>query len=194
MYILYVRKVFMHKSKDLMQALEKLQYPIGKYIPHEISDETEENYLQEIENTPKALREAVSGLTDEQLDTPYRPGGWTIRQVIHHLPDSHINAYIRCKWAITEESPLIKAYFEERWAETEEAKTAEPELSLALLDALHMRWVRFLRSLSDEQMEKAFQHPQSGKTVSIRQMLGLYAWHGKHHIAHITSLRERMKW
>jgi uncharacterized damage-inducible protein DinB len=150
--------------------------------------------LQDIANTPQAVREAISGLNDSQLDTPYRSGGWTIRQVIHHLPDSHMNAYIRCKWAFTEEQPLIKAYFEERWAETEEAKTAEPELSLLLLEALHKRWIRFLRSLSDEQMEKAFQHPQTGKTVSILQMLGLYAWHGKHHVAHITSLRKRMKW
>jgi uncharacterized damage-inducible protein DinB len=177
-----------------MSALENLQYPIGRYKPHEISDEIKENYLQDIANTPLAVREAIAGLSDSQLDTPYRLGGWTIRQVIHHLPDSHMNAYIRCKWAFTEEEPLIKAYFEERWAETAEAQTAEPELSLLLLEALHKRWVRFLRSLSNEQMEKAFQHPQSGKTVSIRQMLGLYAWHGKHHVAHITSLRERMKW
>jgi hypothetical protein len=177
-----------------MSDLEDLQYPIGRYKPHEISDKIKEIYLQDIANTPQAVKEAISGLNDAQLDTPYRSGGWTIRQVIHHLPDSHINAYIRCKWAFTEEEPLIKAYFEERWAETEEAKTAEPELSLLLLEALHKRWIKFLRSLSNEQMEKAFQHPQTGKMVSIRQMLGLYAWHGKHHVAHITSLRERMKW
>jgi len=177
------------------QSLQQLQYPIGRYDPHElITDEKKEAYLQTIEQVPQAIRLAVKDLIDEQLDTPYRPGGWTIRQVVHHLPDSHMNAYIRCKWAFTEDNPLIKAYYEDRWAETNEATGAEVEISLSLLEALHTRWIRFLRSLSDEQLEKSFLHPESGKTVSIRQMLGLYAWHGKHHLAHITSLRERMGW
>lgn len=175
--------------------LEQLQYPIGKYnAQEEISAGKKEEYLLAIEQAPQLLRSAVKGLTDEQLDTPYRPGGWTLRQVVHHVPDSHMNAYVRCKWALTEDNPLIKAYYEDRWAETQEATKAEVELSLSLLEALHRRWIQFLRSLSDEQMEKSFRHPETGKRVSIRQMLGLYAWHGKHHVAHITSLREKMGW
>ncbi len=178
-----------------MQDLEKLQYPIGKYNSNEvITTEKKNAYLQDIALTPQKTREAVANLSEEQLDTPYRPGGWTVGQVVHHLPDSHMNAYIRCKWAFTEDAPLIKAYFEERWAEAPEASSAGIDVSLALLEALHARWLKFLRSLSDEQLEKTFRHPESGETVSIRQMLGLYAWHGKHHVAHITSLRERMHW
>lgn len=176
-------------------SLHQLQYPIGKFDAQElITAEKKEAFLQTIEQTPEAVRQAVNGLNDDQLDSPYRPGGWTIRQVVHHLPDSHMNAYIRCKWAFTEDNPLIKAYYEDRWAETDEAAHSDIDISLSLLTALHARWTKFLRSLSDEQMEKSFQHPESGKTVSIRQMVGLYAWHGKHHVAHITSLRERMSW
>jgi uncharacterized damage-inducible protein DinB len=139
------------------------------------------------------MRAAVARLTDEQLDTPYRDGGWTVRQVVHHVPESHLNSYVRFKLALTEHEPTIKPYFEDRWAELEDARTAPIELSLNLLDAVHGRWVWFLRSLKPTDFERAFQHPDLGK-VTLDKNVALYAWHGRHHVAHITSLRERMGW
>jgi uncharacterized damage-inducible protein DinB len=135
----------------------------------------------------------VKGLTDAQLDTPYRPQGWTVRQVVHHLSDSHLNAYVRFKLAITEEEPTIKTYEEKLWSELDDARTAPIEMSLALLEALHKRWVLFLKSLTPSNFARKFRHPELG-IMNLDALLRLYAWHGRHHVAHISSLRERMGW
>jgi len=139
------------------------------------------------------LRAAVAGLRPEQLDTPYRPGGWTVRQVVHHVPDSHMNSYMRFKLALTEDEPTIKPYDEKLWAELADTPATPVEVSLTLLESMHDRWVRLLRSLQDAHFERQFRHPELG-VVRLDRNLALYAWHGKHHVAHITSLRERMSW
>ena len=171
-----------------------LRYPIGGFTrPSDVTDAVRQQYIDEIAAAPAHLRAAVDGLSDDQLDTPYRPDGWTVRQVVHHVPDSHLNAYIRFKWALTEDVPSIKTYDEKAWAELVEARTAPIDLSLALLDALHERWVLFLRALPAADFARAVQHPEWGQ-VNLDMFLALYAWHGRHHVAHITSLRERMGW
>jgi hypothetical protein len=171
-----------------------LRYPVGEFkFEGPLSDDDRRSLINTIEETPKHMRAAVSGLDDKQLDTPYRPAGWTVRQVVHHVPESHMNSYIRFKLAITEEAPTIKPYFEERWAELDDARQAPIALSLDLLDALHARWVWFLRSLKHEDFERTFRHPEMG-IVSVDKNIALYAWHGRHHVAHITSLRERERW
>lgn len=171
-----------------------LRYPIGPFKwEGGISAEERRRLIDEIEQAPAKLRATVHGLSAEQLDTPYRPGGWTVRQVVHHLPDSHLNAYTRFKLALTESEPRIKPYDQERWAELSDARTAPVEMSLALLESLHRRWVLLLRSLSAADFARNFQHPEMG-VVSLEKNLALYAWHGKHHVAHITTLRERMGW
>ena len=139
------------------------------------------------------MRAAVNGLSKEQLDTPYREGGWTVRQVVHHVPDSHLNAYTRFKLALTENEPTIKPYAEDRWAELADTRSTPIETSLMLLDSLHDRWVRLLRSLQPEDWKKSFRHPELG-LVSLEKNLSLYAWHGRHHVAHVTELRKRMAW
>ena len=170
------------------------RYPIGKFEPKEryTPQEIEQN-IERISALPSKLEAAVKGLTPAQLDTPYREGGWTVRQVVHHVPDSHMNAYVRIKWTLTEASPLIKAYDEKAWAETPETKAA-PELSLALLKALHAKWVALLRGLAPNDLRKDFTHPETKQLVRIERLIALYAWHGEHHLAHITSLREKMGW
>ena len=171
-----------------------LRYPIGSFTrPSDVTDAVRQQYIEEIAAAPAHLRAAVDGLSDDQLDTPYRPDGWTVRQVVHHVPDSHLNAYVRFKWALTEDVPSIKTYDEKAWAELVEARTAPIDLSLALLDALHERWVFFLRALPEADYARAVQHPEWGR-VNLDRLLTLYAWHGRHHVAHITSLRERMGW
>jgi len=171
-----------------------LRYPIGPVkLPETISNEERQRLIDQIAATPEKLRAAVDGLNEEQLDTPYRPGGWTVRQVVHHIPDSHLNSYIRFKLAITEEEPEIRTYFEDRWAELDDGRNAPIELSLALLEALHRRWVLFLRSLGPEQHRRTFRHPDWG-VLTVDKNISLYAWHGRHHVAHITSLRERLGW
>ncbi|MEX2117773.1 MAG: putative metal-dependent hydrolase [Bacteroidota bacterium] len=171
-----------------------LRYPIGRFQPDKnLPDAEFPRLIGEIAETPRRFREAVSTLTDQQLDTPYRPGGWTVRQVVHHVPDSHLNAYIRFKLAMTEDNPTIKPYQEARWAELLEAKSAPIEMSLALLEALHSRWVLFLRNLRPEDFKRTMNHPENG-IMTLDTVLQLYAWHGKHHEGHITSLRTRMKW
>lgn len=169
-----------------------LRFPIGKFH-HEgpLTDRQKEGALHNIAETPANLRKAVKGLSDVQLDTPYRPGGWTVRQVVHHVPDSHMNAYIRFKLALTETEPTIKPYEQQLWAELADTKSTPVEVSLALLDSLHDRWVRLLRSFKLEDWKRTFRHPELG-TVSLEKNLALYAWHGKHHTAHITELRKRM--
>ncbi len=171
-----------------------LRYPIGPFqFDGGISADERRRLVDEIEQAPAKLRAAVHGLSAEQLDTPYRPGGWTVRQVVHHLPDSHLNAYTRFKLALTEQEPVIKPYEQDRWAELSDARTAPVELSLALLESLHRRWVLLLRSLTASDFVRTFKHPEMG-VVSLDKNLALYAWHGKHHVAHITALRERMGW
>lgn len=171
-----------------MTDLDKLRYPVGKFerIKPPLDRETRAALVKTIEDTPSRLRSLVAGLTDAQLDTPYRPGGWTIRQVVHHVPESHMNAYIRMKLAATEDSPAIKTYEEQLWAELPDAKTAPAELSLSLLEALHRRWVLFLKNLSDAECARTFKHPEWG-TVTIDESVALYAWHCRHHLAHVEQ-------
>jgi uncharacterized damage-inducible protein DinB len=171
-----------------------LRYPIGEFkFEGPLTDDQRAAFIGKIEETPARMRAAVAGLNDEQLDTPYRPGGWTIRQVVHHVPESHLNSYVRFKLAITEDEPTIKPYFEDRWAELDDARQAPIALSLDLLEALHGRWIWFLRSLKQADFQRTFRHPELG-IVSLDKNVALYAWHGQHHVAHITSLRERMGW
>jgi hypothetical protein len=173
---------------------DDLRYPIGKFAYEgPMTPERARECLTAIAETPARLRAAVAGLTDEQLDTPYRPGGWTVRQVVHHVPDSHMNSYMRFRLALTEEQPAIKGYDEAAWAKLPDAQSAPVEISLALLHTLHRRWVMLLESLSPEQWKRTFQHSELGP-VSLERNLALYAWHGRHHVAHITGLRERMGW
>ena len=150
-------------------------------------------YINNIEQAPELLRAAVTGLSDQQLDTPYRPDGWTVRQVVHHLPDSHMNAYVRYRLALTEDEPTIKPYDEAQWAELIDAKTAPVEPSLTLLESLHSRWVTLLKSLQPTDWARTFRHPELG-VVSLEKNLAIYSWHGRHHVAHITALRRRMAW
>ncbi len=169
-----------------------LQYPIGKFnSKKEISDAERQMLIQQIAEAPAKLRAAVKGLNDQQLDTPYRPGGWTVRQVVHHVPDSHLNAYTRFKLAMTEHEPTIRPYDEKLWAELPEARTAPIENSLVLLESLHKRWVLFLQSLKPSDFARTFRHPESG-VHNLDWLLQLYAWHGHHHVVHITSLRARI--
>ena len=171
-----------------------LRYPIGKFQPEpELNDVSRQNLIRQITEAPAKLREATKGLTEEQLDTPYRPGGWTVRQVVHHIPDSHMNAYIRFKLGMTEQEPPVKPYKENLWAELVDAKSSPIEPSLTLLESLHQRWTVFLRSMSTADFARTVKHPEMG-TIALDRILQLYAWHGRHHVAHITSLRERMNW
>jgi uncharacterized damage-inducible protein DinB len=174
--------------------MDDLRFPVGKFH-HEgsVNDQQKQAFLDEIEQTPAKLRAAVGGLSDSQLDTPYRPDGWTVRQVVHHVPDSHLNSYIRFKLALTEDEPTIKTYAEDRWAELSDTKATPIEVSLVLLESLHHRWVRLLRSLTPEQWKRRFRHPELGP-MTLEKTLALYAWHGRHHVAHITELRQRMSW
>lgn len=171
-----------------------LRYPIGKFhYDGPLTEDQKRAFVDDISQAPTKLRAAVKGLTEAQLDTPYRPGGWTVRQTAHHVPDSHMNAYIRFKLALTEQEPTIKPYAEDRWAELADTKTTPVEISLTLLDSLHDRWVRLLRSLSAEQWQRMFRHPELGE-MTLEKTLALYAWHGRHHVAHITALRTRNGW
>jgi uncharacterized damage-inducible protein DinB len=171
-----------------------LRYPIGKFHrPDTLSVEERRSAIDAIAEAPARLCAAINGLEAAQLDTPYRPGGWSVRQLVHHVPDSHMNAYVRFKLAATEDEPTIKTYEEARWAELADARTAPIEPSLALLENLHKRWVLFLRSLAPEDWSRKFCHPELG-TMSLEQNLALYAWHGRHHVAHVTALRERQNW
>lgn len=178
-----------------MSNNDHIRYPIGKFrMPETITDEFIPKSVEAIEQLPELLKKEVEHLTTVQLDTPYRDEGWTIRQVVHHLADSHLNAYVRCKLALTEDSPVIKPYYEDRWAEVEDAKHAPVEVSLHLLKWLHTRWVMMFKNLKKEDWSKTYFHPESKRNVRLIEVLGLYAWHCKHHTAHITSLKERMGW
>src|SRR5580693_3678188 len=171
--------------------MDDLRYPVGDFTPPQsATTEQRQAWIAEISQTPAKMRAALHGLSHEQLDTPYRPGGWTVRQVVHHVPDSHLNSYIRFRWALTEDEPTIKAYHEDRWAELSDARTAPVEVSLVLLESLHRRWVSLMGSLTGEQWKRTFVHPQLGP-VTLEKNAALYAWHGRHHVAHVTGLRER---
>ncbi|MFK4392081.1 putative damage-inducible protein DinB [Peribacillus frigoritolerans] len=170
-----------------------LRYPVGKFqIDGEITCGIAEARLKEIEALPRMLREAVGNMDDEQLDTAYRPGGWTVRQVVHHVADSHMNAYIRFKLALTEESPVIKTYEEGQWAELPDYDLPI-EVSLSLLESIHIRMCKLLSDLHADDLSRTFIHPDSGK-VTVGENIGIYAWHGRHHLAHITSLSKLQGW
>jgi uncharacterized damage-inducible protein DinB len=171
----------------------ELRYPIGKFSDSAFLSQTVEENIKAIRNLPAILSASVNELNDEQLDTRYRPGGWSLRQVVHHVADSHMNAYIRLKLALTEDTPVIKPYIEERWAELYDASIMPVEVSLRLLTSLHERWTGLLEQLTDRDLGRKFLHPESGE-VSLKTQLALYAWHGTHHTAHIISLRNRLGW
>ena len=174
--------------------MSDLRYPIGPFkYERELTEDERHRAIDEIEAAPARLRAALQGLSPEQLDTAYRPGGWTVRQVVHHLSDSHLNAYVRFKLALTENEPTIKPYDEKRWAELHDGRMAPVETSLALLASLHQRWGLLLRSVKPDDFARCFRHPERG-VLSLHWSLALYAWHGQHHIAHINTLRERMGW
>jgi uncharacterized damage-inducible protein DinB len=177
------------------QAAEvDLRYPVGKWQRQDnLTPDQRRQFIDAIAEVPERMREAVHGLSPERLDTPYRPGGWTVRQVVHHVPDSHMNSYIRFKLGVTEDEPTIKTYDESLWAELADAKSKPIEPSLALLENLHARWVIFLRSLGPAEWARKVRHPEWG-AISLDELLSQYAWHGRHHVAHITALRERSGW
>jgi len=170
------------------------RFPIGKFhYEGTPSAAQRRKFIAEIEQTPAAVRAAVQGLSPTQFDTPYRDGGWSVRQVVHHVPESHMNAYIRFKLALTEDEPTIKPYAEDRWAKLADVQSTPTEVSLALLENLHVRWVILLQGLHEDDWKRTFVHPDIG-VISLEKNLALYAWHGKHHTAHITELRKRMQW
>jgi len=174
--------------------VEDLRYPVGKFsFDGDITPEKRRAWIQTIERLPGELRRAVSGLSPQQLDTPYREGGWTVRQVAHHVADSHMNSFIRCKLALTESRPTIKPYDQDEWAKTADVGNTDVELSLVLVEGLHARWTRLLSSLSPADFAREFNHPEGGIQTMERQ-LQLYAWHCRHHVAHIDSLRQRKGW
>jgi uncharacterized damage-inducible protein DinB len=179
---------------NLENSMTDLRYPVGKFhFEGSLSEEQKNKLIDDIAQAPANIRAAIGGLSQQQFDTPYRDGGWTVRQVVHHVPDSHLNAYTRFKLALTEDEPTIKPYAEDRWAELADTKSTPVEVSLVLLESLHERWVRLLRSLQPQEWKRSFRHPELG-TVSLEKSLALYAWHGRHHVAHITALRERSGW
>jgi hypothetical protein len=169
-------------------------YPIGKFQPQESYTAGDlDLFITRIESLPSRLEAATKGMTDEQLDTPYRDGGWTVRQVIHHVADSHMNSYIRIKWSLTEETPVIKAYDEKAWALTAETGLS-PDISINFLKALHVKWTILMRALTAAELKREYIHPDTQKKTSLDRLIHTYAWHGDHHLAHITVLKERMGW
>jgi len=182
-------------EKILTSDLETLRYPIGKFKPHvNIGEDDIKRWIEQLEKFSQQMRNAVTGLTESQLDTPYREGGWTIRQVVHHVPDSHLNAYLRFKLALTEDNPAIRPYLEDRWAELPDSKSAPIDNSLDLLESIHKRWAVVLRNMSPADYKRTFYHPETKVTRSLEVVLALYDWHSKHHLAHVTELKKRMGW
>lgn len=179
---------------DATKAAVDLRYPIGKFhIKGQLNEADRAELIAQIADAPARLREAVEGLTPEQFDTPYRPDGWTVRQLVHHLPDSHMNSYVRFKLALTEDRPTIKTYEQALWARLPDSKNTPVETSLTLFEALHERWVNLLRSMSPADFARKVNHPERG-LIDLDHLLAIYAWHGRHHVGHITALRERMGW
>ena len=165
---------------------DSLKYPIGRFsVPDSITEENIEQWISEIESFPSELEGALAQVTEEQLNTPYRPDGWTIRQVVHHVADSHLNSYIRFKWAMTEKNPTIKGYDENVWAQLEDSKNAPVEVSVAMIKGIHSRWVVFLRTLSMDDLSRTFFHPEYNRSIRLDRNVALYAWHGKHHLGHV---------
>lgn len=184
--------LYLHMTE---QELQKLKYPIGTFeCPNTISDGHIESWISILEHFPNRLENLVKGLSDSQLDTVYRPGGWTIRQVVHHISDSHHHSYARFKWALTEDTPVIKAYFEDRWAALFDSKTAPIDMSLQHLKAVHYKLVYLLKGLSKDDLNKCFIHPESNKEVMLGYNVGMYAWHSSHHYAHIENLLKINGW
>lgn len=172
---------------------EDLRFPVGKFEKVEVTEELRQQFIQTIAGLPKKLRESVKDLNEDQFETPYRPEGWTVKQVVHHIADSHSNSLIRFKLALTEDVPPIKPYLEDKWAELADAKHAPVDLSLSLIDGLHARWTLVLKAMTAADFERKLFHPEHGE-VSLNYMLSLYDWHSRHHLAHINSLRERNNW
>jgi uncharacterized damage-inducible protein DinB len=172
-----------------------LRYPVGRFnFDAPVSEADHTRLIAEIAEAPGALRQAVAGLNRDQLETRYRPEGWTVKQVVHHVPDSHMNAYCRFKLALTEDEPTIKPYDEAKWAELADSQQVPIAVSLDLLEALHQRWVALLRSMDAADFNRVLRHPEHDRVLTLAQMLALYAWHGRHHVGHITSLRRREGW
>lgn len=174
---------------------QELKYPIGIYSkPQEITQELLSEYILAISTFPEKLKNEVHNLTDSQLDTPYRLGGWTLRQVVHHCADSHMNSLVRFKLALTEDNPTIKPYYEDRWAELADSKSMPFEASLKMIEGIHARWTVLLTSLSERELSRTFFHPESNKQYQLDETIGVYAWHCIHHLAHITSAKKANKW
>lgn len=174
--------------------LQDLSYPIGKYIPQSFSQPLLQEWLLDIENLPSQLEYAITNLDEAQLETPYRPGGWTVKQLVHHVADSHMNAYIRFKLALTEDNPVIKSYNQDAWAKLKDTENLPVNISLTLLHALHKRWHEVLVHMQEEDWNKTVYHPEYKKEMTLWYLLGMYAWHSKHHVAHVKALREREGW
>lgn len=175
--------------------MSDLRYPIGQFsMPAEVTEADRTRWIDDLANVPAALGAAIGGLGVDQVNTPYRPEGWTVRQVVHHVPDSHLHAYARFKLALTEDEPTIKPYDEGRWSQLSDVWLVDPRVSLDLLEALHRRWVALLRSLRAAEYQRTFRHPELGRTLTLDETLARYAWHGRHHTAHVTSLRQRKGW
>ncbi len=176
-------------------TLEQLQYPIGKFsAPDSYPIAYLHANIEQIETFPERLKKEVQNLTDEQLDSPYRQDGWTIRQVVHHCAESHMNCYIRIKWALTEDNPVIKYYHEDRWSALEDSTTMPIAPTLSLLEGLHYRLAYIMKSLSPTDLEKSFIHPEHGASFKLKEIIATYAWHGNHHLAHITNLKKKKNW
>ena len=173
---------------------DDLRYPMGKYLPQPFSHEQKEKWLLDLKFLPEELETAIQNLDAFQLNTAYREGGWTVRQLIHHVADSHINAYIRFKLGLTEVNPTIRPYEEKEWAKLADVEAVPINVSLTLLHALHQRWVSAIKDISEEEWERTVFHPEHKINMSLWYLLGMYAWHGRHHVKHITALRERMGW
>ncbi len=174
--------------------MEDLRYPIGKYHPQSFSESQLQEWLIDIKFLPQHLENAILNLDESQINTPYRLDGWTVKQLVHHVADSHMNAYIRFKLGLTENNPTIKPYDEGAWANLQDTDNLPINISLTLLHALHARWVEVIRGIKGDEWNRTVFHPEQKKEITLWHLFGMYAWHGKHHVAHITALRERMKW
>jgi hypothetical protein len=174
--------------------MEDLSYPIGKYVPQPFSDDLLKERLIAIMFLPKELENTIEDLDEYQIETPYRPDGWTVKQLVHHIADSHMNAFIRFKLGLTEDNPTIKPYLQDAWANLNDSKIVPINVSITLVHALHVRWGALLNGITSVDLERTVFHPEQKKEITLWHMLGVYAWHGKHHVAHIAALIERMKW